>query len=108
MARRRRRGFGEATLVRGEERGSTMQTTRGRNIDVPLPEGIRTYRVLCKGRMTGIAYAIATREGVRACIDAYDKHGELAVTTQPCRTFDTGEQAENWLRGKARLVECDD
>lgn len=103
--RHRRRGFAGALLVRGEERGTTLQTTRGRNIDVPLPEGIRTYRVLCEGRMVGIAYSASTRKGTRACIDAYDKRGE-SVVDEPCRSFDSPQEAEFWLRGKARHVKC--
>lgn len=88
--RRRRRSFGEARITPGQRAGHMVP-------------GLRSYMVRCGTKVVGTGLAIQHRPGadVMACFDLLSGGPE-----SKCRTFPTHRAARDWLRGKARMVEC--
>lgn len=95
-------------LIPGKGLGSKMSTGKGREIEVPLPEGIRTFRVVCRptGRLIGIGHTITTPRETSACVDVFGVQGKMVVSN--CRTFDDPRRAVQWMQGQLRGLECDD
>lgn len=88
--RRRRRSFGEARITTGQRAGHMVP-------------GVRSYMIRCGTKVVGTGLAIQHRPGadVMACFDAIA--GDLK---SECRHFQSHKVARNWLRGKARMMEC--
>ena len=90
MRHKRRRSFGEARITPGQRAGHMVP-------------GVRSYMIRCGSKIVGTGMAIQHRPGadVMACFDAI-----AGSVNSECRNFSDHKTARNWLRGKARMVDC--